>query len=60
MCGTTFWRDIPLSIYDRPGIGWFRQPQAGGGALMVLRSRLAGVAEITGSRGGLPGFLVGG
>jgi hypothetical protein len=31
-----------------------------GGALMVLRSRLAGVAEITGGRGGRPGFLVGG
>ena len=31
-----------------------------GGALMVLRSRLAGVAEITGGRSGLPGFLVGG
>lgn len=28
MCGATFWRHIPLSIYDRPGIGWFRQPQA--------------------------------
>ena len=31
-----------------------------GGALMVLRSRLADVAEITGGRGGRPGFLVGG
>jgi len=31
---------------------------SGGGALMVLQSRLAGVAQITGSRGGLPGFLI--
>ena len=31
-----------------------------GGALMVLRSYLADVAEITGARGGLPGFLDGG
>jgi hypothetical protein len=31
-----------------------------GGALMVLRSRLAGVVEIIGGRRGLPGFLVGG
>jgi hypothetical protein len=31
-----------------------------GGALMVLRSNLACVAEIAGGRGGLPGFLVGG
>jgi hypothetical protein len=31
-----------------------------GGALMVLRSYLACVAEITGGRGGPSGFLVGG
>jgi hypothetical protein len=31
-----------------------------GGALMVLQSYLAGVAEITGGRSGLPAFLVGG
>ena len=31
-----------------------------GGALMVLRRYLADVAEITGARGGLPGFLDGG
>lgn len=58
--GATFWRRIPLSTYDRPGIGRSRQRQAGEGTLMVLRSHLACVAEITGSRSGLPGFLVGG
>lgn len=30
----------------------------GGGALMVLRSRVAGVAEIAGSCDGPPGFLI--
>jgi hypothetical protein len=29
MRGATFWRHVPLSIYDRPGIGWFRERQAG-------------------------------
>lgn len=31
-----------------------------GGVLMVLRSHLACVAEITGGRGGPSGFLIGG
>jgi hypothetical protein len=34
------------------------QQHSGGGAPMVLRSRLASVAEITRRRGGLPGFLI--
>jgi hypothetical protein len=51
MCGTTFWRHMPLSLYDRPGIGWFRPATSGGGAPMVLGIRLACVAEITAGGG---------
>ena len=50
-CGTTFWRYMPLSLYDRPGIGWFRPATSGGGAPMVLGIRLACVAEITAGGG---------